>query len=155
MTKKAHCGNNALTKKNLLTLYQKTKKNGETSKKNQGAINMNIGQRIKQFRLSQGMTQEQFGKLFGAGKGLVSRWENGLSIPSPKRMKTIANYMGTTPDDLVFNTFDCEVWINFGEGQLPKLLGAFKNRHEAELFVEFLKEGNYHKYAKYFEIKEI
>lgn len=116
---------------------------------------MNIGQRIKQLRLNQGMTQEQFGKLFGAGKGLVSRWENGLSIPSPKRMKIIANYMGTTPDDLVFNTFDCEVWINFGEGQLPKLLGAFKNRHEAELFVEFLKEGNYHKHAKYFEIKEI
>ena len=116
---------------------------------------MNIGQRIKQLRLNQGMTQEQFGKLFGAGKGLVSRWENGLSIPSPKRMKTIANYMGTTPDDLVFNTFDCEVWINFGEGQLPKLLGAFKNRHEAELFIEFLKEGNYHKNAKYFEIKEI
>ena len=116
---------------------------------------MNIGQRIKQFRLSQGMTQEQFGKLFGAGKGLVSRWENGLSIPGPKRMKTIANYMGTTPGDLIINTFDCEVWINFGEGQLPKLLGAFKNRHDAELFVEFLKEGNYHKYAKYFEIKEI
>lgn len=34
---------------------------------------MRIGQRIKQFRLNQGMTQEQFGKLFGAGKGLVSR----------------------------------------------------------------------------------
>lgn len=116
---------------------------------------MNIGQRIKQFRLNQGMTQEQFGKLFGAGKGLVSRWENGLSIPSPKRMKTISNYMGTTPDDLIINTFDREVWINFGEGQLPKLLGAFRYRPEAELFIEFLKEGNYHKYAKDFEIKEI
>ena len=32
MTKKAHCVNNALTKKNLLTLYQK--KNGETSNMN-------------------------------------------------------------------------------------------------------------------------
>ena len=114
---------------------------------------MDIGQRIKQFRLSQGMTQEQFGKLFGAGKGLVSRWENGLSIPSPKRIKAIANYMGTTPGDLIINTFDCEVWINFGEER--QLLGAFKNRHEAELFVEFLKEGNYHKCAKDFEIKEI
>ena len=116
---------------------------------------MNIGQRIKQFRLSQGMTQEQFGKLFGAGKGLVSRWENGLSIPSPKRMKTIANYMGTTPDDLIINTFDCEVWINFGEGQIPKLLGAFRCRPQAELFIEFLKKDNYHKHVKDFEIKEI
>ncbi len=116
---------------------------------------MYIEQRIKQFRLNQGMTQEQFGKLFGAGKGLVSRWENGLSVPGPKRLKAIANYMGTTPESLMLNTFECEIWVNFGEGKLPKLLGAFRSRYDAIMFVEFLKKENYYKNAKSFEIKEV
>ena len=42
-----------------------------------------LGLRIRAIRQEKGMTLEEFGKLFGAGKGLVSRWENGLSIPSP------------------------------------------------------------------------
>lgn len=49
-----------------------------------------VGQRIKSIRQEKGMTLEEFGKLFGAGKGLVSRWENGLSIPNPERLKSIA-----------------------------------------------------------------
>ena len=116
---------------------------------------MNIGQRIKRFRINQGLTQEQFGELFGVSKAVVNNWEHNRNFPNKPNLKRVADYMGATPDDLVINTFDCEVWINFGEGQLPKLLGAFRYRPEAELFIEFLKEGNYHKYAKDFEIKEI
>ncbi len=115
---------------------------------------MNFGKRIKCFRINQGMTQEQFGELFGVSKAVVNNWEHNRNFPNKPNLKRIADYMGTTPDDLVINTFDCEVWMNFGEGELPKLLGAFRYRPEAELFIEFLKEGNYHKYAKDFEIKE-
>ncbi len=118
---------------------------------------MNIGQRIKQFRLNQGMTQEQFGKLFGAGKGLVSRWENELSVPSPKRMKAIANYMGTTPEVLMLNTFECEIWAVFDKGQLKRkrLLGAFRSRYDAIMFLEFLKEKNFYKDAESFEFRKV
>lgn len=116
---------------------------------------MNFGKRIKHFRINQDLTQEQFGELFGVSKAVVNNWEHNRNRPNKNNLKKIADYTGTTPDDLVFNTFDCEVWINFGEGQLPKLLGAFSYRPEAELFIEFSKEGNYHKYAKDFEIKEI
>ncbi|MGV3109903.1 helix-turn-helix domain-containing protein [Streptococcus pluranimalium] len=49
-----------------------------------------IGNRIKNIRLGLGLTQEKFGELFNAGKGLVSRWENGLSFPSPERVKKMA-----------------------------------------------------------------
>ncbi|HFU3706198.1 TPA: helix-turn-helix domain-containing protein [Streptococcus suis] len=63
-----------------------------------------IGVRIKNIRQEKGMTLEEFGKLFGAGKGLVSRWENGLSIPNPERVKAIAKIGDTTVQNLLSGT---------------------------------------------------
>ena len=60
-----------------------------------------IGSRIKSIRQEKGMTLEEFGKLFGAGKGLVSRWENGLSIPNPERLKSIAKIGDMTVSQLL------------------------------------------------------
>ena len=115
---------------------------------------MNFGKRIKHFRINQGLTQEQFGELFGVSKAVVNNWEHNRNRPNKNNLKKIADYMGTTPDALVINAFDCEVWINFGEGELPKLLGAFRHRHIAELFIEFLKEHNQPKIGK-LELKEL
>lgn len=60
-----------------------------------------VGLRIKSIRQEKGMTLEEFGKLFGAGKGLVSRWENGLSIPNPERLKSIAKIGDITVSQLL------------------------------------------------------
>ena len=60
-----------------------------------------IGSRIKSIRQDKGVTLEEFGKLFGAGKGLVSRWENGLSIPNPERLKSIAKIGDMTVSQLL------------------------------------------------------
>ena len=66
-----------------------------------------LGLRIRAIRQEKGMTLEEFGKLFGAGKGLVSRWENGLSIPSPERIKAIAKVGDKTVSELYgSNKFD-------------------------------------------------
>lgn len=59
-----------------------------------------LGLRIRAIRQEKGMTLEEFGKLFGAGKGLVSRWENGLSVPSPERIKLIAKVGDKTVSEL-------------------------------------------------------
>lgn len=60
-----------------------------------------IGQRIKNIRLSRGMTLEKFGALFSAGKGLVSRWERGKSLPNPERIKAIAEFANISIEELV------------------------------------------------------
>lgn len=60
-----------------------------------------VGLRIKSIRQEKGMTLEEFGKLFGAGKGLVSRWENGLSIPNAERLKSIAKIGDITVNQLL------------------------------------------------------
>lgn len=61
-----------------------------------------VGQRIKEIRLKKGMTLEEFGGLFNAGKGLVSRWENGLSTPTPDRLKQIAKVGDRTVEELLY-----------------------------------------------------
>lgn len=61
-----------------------------------------LGQRIKAIRLDKGMTLEEFGKLFGASKSIVSRWESGISSPNPERLKTIAKVGGMTVGQLLY-----------------------------------------------------
>ncbi|MGI7017252.1 helix-turn-helix domain-containing protein [Campylobacter coli] len=53
-----------------------------------------IGERIKLIRLEKGLTLEEFGKFFNAGKGTVSTWENGKCLPVPKRLKKLAEISG-------------------------------------------------------------
>lgn len=115
---------------------------------------MYFSQRIKKFRTNQGMTQEQFGKLFGVSKAVVNNWEHMRNYPNKNNLKKIADYMGLTPTELACNYFDYEVWANYGKGQTKKLYAVFRRKREAELYIEFLKERNLPRIGK-LEIKEI
>lgn len=61
-----------------------------------------IGQRIRNIRQELGMTLEEFGKLFNAGKSNVRKWEVGSSLPNPERLKAIAKIGDTTVGDLLY-----------------------------------------------------
>lgn len=61
-----------------------------------------IGQRINTIRLTKGMTLEEFGKIFGATKGNVLKWEKGQSLPSPERLKTIAKIADISVNNLLY-----------------------------------------------------
>ncbi len=41
-----------------------------------------IGQLIREIRLSNGLTQQKFGDVLGFSYPTISRWENGLTTPS-------------------------------------------------------------------------
>lgn len=60
-----------------------------------------LGQRIKAIRLDKGMTLEEFGSLFNASKSIVSRWESGVSSPTPERLKSIAKIGDMTVSQLL------------------------------------------------------
>ena len=64
-----------------------------------------VGQRIKNIRLSKGMTLEEFGKIFNATKGNVLKWEKGQSMPNPERLKTIAKIADISIDELLYGSF--------------------------------------------------
>lgn len=61
-----------------------------------------VGQRIKNIRLSKGMTLEEFGKIFNATKGNVLKWEKGQSLPNPERLKAIAKIADMTVEELLY-----------------------------------------------------
>lgn len=55
-------------------------------------MSIKVGNRIKNIRLSLGLTMEEFGKLFDvvALKSNVSGWEKGKHLPNANRLKKIA-----------------------------------------------------------------
>lgn len=65
-----------------------------------------VGSRIKQIRLNKGYTLESFGKLFGASKGNVQQWENGISLPNKERLATISKIADMTVNELLYGSID-------------------------------------------------
>lgn len=61
-----------------------------------------VGARIKNIRLSKGMTLEDFGRIFGASKGNVATWEKGSSLPNSERLLKIAKTGEITVDELLY-----------------------------------------------------
>lgn len=60
-----------------------------------------VGRQIRKIRREKGMTLEEFGKIFGATKGNVAKWENGQSLPCPNRLKEIADLAGMIVQELL------------------------------------------------------
>ncbi len=60
-----------------------------------------LGQRIKKLRLSEGLTQEEFGKLFGIVKSTVSLYENDKSTPDDETKIKICNHFNVSMDYLM------------------------------------------------------
>lgn len=75
---------------------------------------INVGKKIKQIRLSRGWTLKQFSdelsNIIGDNKtiaeGVISRWESGISLPNPKRLKAIAKIADISVEELLYGTFD-------------------------------------------------
>ncbi len=66
-------------------------------------MSIEVGNRIKNIRLSLGLSMEEFGKLFdvAALKSNVSGWELGKHLPNANRLKKIAELGNTTIDELL------------------------------------------------------
>lgn len=64
--------------------------------------NKRVGTTIKSIRLEMGMTQEEFGNLFGATRSNVSKWERGSSLPNQERLKQIAKISNKSIDELLY-----------------------------------------------------
>ncbi|MCI3029775.1 helix-turn-helix domain-containing protein [Desemzia sp. C1] len=91
-----------------------------------------VGLRIKSIRISNGLTLEEFGKLFDASKGNVSLWEKGSSIPNNERLKQISRLGHISVDTLLYGK---EIWNQMDEkynpnGQLSMEVKAIEQTHK-------------------------
>ena len=66
----------------------------------QGGVNMNIGNRIKELRKARGLTQEQLANAIGISFQAVSKWENNIAYPDITLAPVLANFFGVSMDEL-------------------------------------------------------
>ena len=60
---------------------------------------MNIGKKIRDFRLVKGITQETLAQELGVTAQAVSRWENGAAMPDITFLPALSVYFGVRIDD--------------------------------------------------------
>lgn len=63
-------------------------------------MNIDIGAKIKQFRISCGMTQEQLGAELSVSAQAVSKWESGITMPDIQLLPELSVVFGVSIDEL-------------------------------------------------------
>lgn len=62
---------------------------------------MNFGQKLKEIRKAQGLSQEQLADKIGVSRQAITKWETGKGLPDMENMMILAEIFKTTLDELV------------------------------------------------------
>lgn len=63
-------------------------------------MNLEMGLKIRQLRLSRGLTQEQLGRPLGLSGQAVSKWESAATMPDIQLLPELSALLGVTIDEL-------------------------------------------------------
>lgn len=63
-----------------------------------------VGRRIKNIRLSKGLTLDDFGEIVKADISNICRWENGKMLPNKNRIYKISKFAGITVNQLLYGS---------------------------------------------------
>ena len=67
---------------------------------------MNIGDKIRNARISKGMTQEELGKALGVQKSAIAKYENGRVVNIKRStLKKLSDILGIAPSELIFEAY--------------------------------------------------
>ncbi len=72
-------------------------------------MHIDIGARIKKFRLACSMTQEHLANRLGVSAQAVSKWESGTNMPDIQLLPDLSVIFGISIDDLFAMTDDCRM----------------------------------------------
>lgn len=64
-------------------------------------VNEQIGKKVRILRTKEGLSQAQFGKLFGMTQNMVTNIETGKRIINYDELIKIADYYGVTTDYII------------------------------------------------------
>lgn len=64
-------------------------------------MTLKIGEKIKELRKSQDITQEKLADYLNISYQAVSKWENGLALPDITLLPKLANFFGVSTDELL------------------------------------------------------
>lgn len=107
---------------------------------------MELGKKIRMLRKNKKMTQEKLAEVLAVSPQLISKWENGLSVPDIEFLPIIARYFGITMDELFNYRLDAlnykERFIRFMMDNGVLKFGEFKLR-SGRVSPYFVNTGNY------------
>ena len=64
---------------------------------------MNIGEKVKQLRKEQGLSQEQLAEKLIVSRAAVAKWESGIGLPDIENLKKLSEVLSVSIDELVGN----------------------------------------------------
>ncbi|MDD6095068.1 MAG: helix-turn-helix transcriptional regulator [Clostridia bacterium] len=102
-----------------------------------------IGQRIRGFRKSRGMTQAVLGERLGVSVQAVSKWENDISMPDISMLVPLSNILGVSCDSLLGG---CEN----SENELNDAYEALHRRWESGIDNQSTDRTNYNRAIDYY-----
>lgn len=82
----------------------------------------NFGNKLTEYRIQKGLTQEELGKILGVSNKAVSKWENGSAMPRLDMMVKITSFFGVSIDEFVGNELPA---TQANESEKEKRLGQF------------------------------
>ncbi|NLY21536.1 MAG: helix-turn-helix transcriptional regulator [Tissierellia bacterium] len=65
------------------------------------ASNKTLGEKIREYRISNNMSQEFVAESLEISRQAVSKWENGTSNPSTSNLIALAKLFNISPEDLI------------------------------------------------------
>lgn len=65
-----------------------------------------VGHRIKEIRIKNGLSQREFAKRTNSTIPAISNWENGRNLPNKERLKAIAELGEISVDELLYGNID-------------------------------------------------
>ena len=67
---------------------------------------MDIGDKIRNARISKGMTQEELGKALGVQKSAIAKYEKGRVVNIKRStLKKLSDILGIAPSELIFDAY--------------------------------------------------
>lgn len=98
-----------------------------------------VGHRIKTIRTQKGLTMREFGKLIEeAAQSLVTRWENGTSIPNNERLKKIADLGGISVNELLYGDMK-----NFTSSYFDERISENQEKAKGSFYGSMLNDSEY------------
>ena len=71
------------------------------SLRNKGETKMDFGDKLKQYRLKEGLSQEQLAEKIGVSRQAITKWETKRGLPDVENMIILAELFNLTLDELV------------------------------------------------------
>ncbi len=93
-----------------------------------------IGGRIKEFRKSRGMTQQELALTIGVSKGRVSNWEQGTNRPDADIIANICEALEVSPSELL----DVHLGDMEYTDREKRIISAYREKKDLQKAVDIL-----------------